>query len=137
MSAAATLPADVRAYAHLPAEVPDGLLSEHLAVAVRDLARDAGRTAPATDAEAAWREATIVRALASAFPWLNTFALSGAAKVGRMEGAVEFRFLGPEDVAARVEELTARYDELVAELSEPSAAGAGGAQLDAFWLGAV
>ncbi|MDO5643903.1 MAG: hypothetical protein Q4G26_16135 [Paracoccus sp. (in: a-proteobacteria)] len=113
---AAITPEAVRAYANLPREVPDSLLADHIGIAARDLSRRTGRpTAPAGQ-EADWTEALIVRALASVFPWLNTFALDGAAKVGRLEGSVEYRFLDPEDVAARVDALMNRFDELVALL---------------------
>lgn len=111
-----TTPATLRAFANLPSEVPEALLENHLVVAEADLKRGvATLTAPVTHV-AEWQEAVTVRALASALPWLNTFALDGAAKVGRLEGTVEFRFLTPDDVAARTTALNARFDELVAVL---------------------
>ena len=109
-------PATLRAYANLPAEVPEALLAVHLDSAVADLQRRVAILAPPPADQAIWSEAVTVRALAAAFPWLNTFALDGAAKVGRLEGTVEFRFLTPEDVAARVAALNARFDELVGVL---------------------
>lgn len=113
----AITPADIRTFANLPSEVPEALLVEHIGIAARDLSRRTGsHTAPAGQEEH-WSEALLVRALASAFPRLNAFALSGAAKVGRLEGSVEYRFLTPEEVAARVDALMARFDELVALLS--------------------
>lgn len=117
MAVAAITPADVRTWANLPAEVPDALLAEHIGTAARDLSRRTGLQEPAAGQEDDWTEALTVRALASAFPWLNTFALSGAAKVGRLEGAVEYRFLTPDEVAARVDELMDQFDELVARLA--------------------
>lgn len=121
----AITPADIRTFANLPSEVPETLLAEHIRIAARDLPRRTGRpTAPAGQEEH-WSEALTVRALASAFPWLNTFALEGAAKVGRLEGSVEYRFLTPEEVEARVDALMDRFDALVALLSpdDPAAPG--------------
>lgn len=112
-------PAEIRAYANLPGEVPEALLSKHLRVAERDLIRATGIAAAPADLGEQWNEALIVRALASAFPWLNTFALDGAAKVGRLEGSVEYRFLNPDEVEARIEALTARYAALVVRLTAP------------------
>lgn len=109
-------PATLRAYANLPSEVPEALLETHLASAEADLKRGVAFDAAPVTHVAEWQEAVTVRALASAMPWLNTFALDGAAKVGRLEGTVEFRFLTPDDVAARVAALNARFDELVAVL---------------------
>ena len=109
-------PATLRAYANLPSEVPETLLETHLAGAMADLMRWVAVDLAPVPAPAEWDEAVTVRALASALPWLNTFALDGAAKVGRLEGTVEFRFLTPDDVAARVAALNARFDELVAVL---------------------
>ena len=111
-----TTPAILRAFANLPAEVPEALLSTHLDSALADLQRRVATLAPPASDHALWNEAVTVRALASVMPWLNTFALDGAAKVGRLEGTVEFRFLTPEDVAARVAALNARFDELVGVL---------------------
>lgn len=130
-------PGIVRAYANLPPEVPEALLSSHIGIAERDLTRRTGLSLPAAGQEGDWAEALTVRALASVYPWLNTFALSGAAKVGRLEGAVEFRFLAPDDVSARVDALMARFDDLVALLTpddDPDAPGsviAGGVMMTA------
>lgn len=130
-------PGMVRAYANLAAEVPDALVSSHIGIAERDLTRCTGLSVPAAGQEADWAEALTVRALASVYPWLNTFALNGAAKVGRLEGTVEFRFLDPDDVAARVDTLMARFADLVALLTpddDPDAPGsviAGGVMLTA------
>ncbi|MEM7295403.1 MAG: hypothetical protein AAF330_02065 [Pseudomonadota bacterium] len=117
MNAGASItPQDVRAYANLPSEVPEALLAKHIEIAVRDLARDTGlEIAPAHHAEE-WVEALTVCALASVYTWLNTFALDGAAKVGRLEGSVEYRFLDAEDVERRIDRLCKRYSELVANI---------------------
>jgi hypothetical protein len=118
--------ATLRAYANLPSEVPDALLQVHLDNAQADLLRMVAIPALPVPAPLEWSEAVVVRALASVFPWLNTFALDGAAKVGRLEGSVEFRFLTPDDVEARIGKLNARFEVLLRALrtalnSDPSA----------------
>lgn len=113
---ASITPADIRAFANLPSEVPEALLSKHIEIAQRDLIRVAGVADAPQGKDQEWAEALTVRALASVFPWLNTFALDGAAKVGRLEGSVEYRFLDAEEVEARVSELNDRFEELVAML---------------------
>ena len=109
-------PEAIRAYANLPNEVPASLLERHLGVARRDLARVTGLNDAPKGAQRLWDEALIARALASAFPWLNTFALNGAAKVGRLEGSVEARFLDAQEVDSRVAKLDARFDVLVGRI---------------------
>lgn len=109
-------PAEIRVYANLPPEVPQDLLTRHIEIATRDLAAATGVIIAPDGLEAEWNEALTVGALASAFPWLNTFALDGAAKVGRLEGSVEYRFLDADEVEERVKTLNARFDELVAML---------------------
>lgn len=118
-------PAHIRRFANLPTEVPETLLAEHIGIAARDLSRRTGLQEPAAGQDEHWAEALTLRALASAFPWLNTFALDGAAKVGRLEGSVEYRFLDAEEVEARVDALMRRFDELVALLvpDDPDAPG--------------
>jgi len=114
-------PAEVRAYANLPTEVPEALLGRHIEIAKRDLEKASGvMVAPDGHAQE-WTEALTVRALASAFPWLNTFALDGAAKVGRLEGSVEYRFLDAEEVEKKCEMLNNRFDELVAKMARADA----------------
>ncbi len=110
-------PADIRAYANLPSEVPEALLSKHTTIALRDLQRATGVMEPASDQVEDWKEALTVGALASVFSWLNTFALDGAAKVGRLEGSVEYRFLDAEDVEARITALNERFNTLVARIT--------------------
>lgn len=112
--AAAVTPAEIRAYANLPEEVSEALLAKHVEIATGDMVRATGVAAAPEGLEQEWAEALTVCALASAFPWLNTFALSGAAKVGRLEGSVEYRFLTPEEVEEQVNTLAARFEELVA-----------------------
>lgn len=110
-------PAALRAYANLPSEVPDALLSRHIGIGQRELQRLSSLEIAPESGGDAWNEAVTVRALASVFPWLNTFALDGAAKVGRLEGQVEARFLTAEEVEARVKLLMGRFDELLHEIA--------------------
>ena len=110
----------IRAYANLPSEVPEALLTRHIEIATRDLTRATGVAEAPEGLEETWAEALTIRALASAFPWLNTFALNGAAKVGRLEGSVEFRFLTAEEVEEKIEALDNRFAELVALLTPDS-----------------
>ncbi len=110
-------PDEIRDYANLPQEVPEALLSRHIEIARRDLARATGIDAAPDGLDEQWAEALTVRALASAFPWLNTFALNGAAKVGRLEGSVEYRFLDADEVEEKVKNLNARFEELVSVLT--------------------
>lgn len=114
-------PADIRAYANLPAEVPEALFLKHIEIAMRDLVKASGVTVAPEGHEEEWSEALTVRALASAYPWLNTFALDGAAKVGRLEGSIEYRFLDAEEVEKKVDKLNTRFDELVAQMPKPDA----------------
>lgn len=111
-------PADLRTYAQLPSEVPEPFLAQHLAGALRDLMRDSARSAAPEGLEAEWEEAQIVRAYASALPHLHTFTLNGAAKVERLAGAVEFRFMDGSGVSSRVVLLITRYRELLQSLSD-------------------
>lgn len=78
-----------------PADVPDSLLAAHLAAAGREGALLLEREPDPAVAD----EADMVcwLAAASVVPLLHTFALSGAAKVGRLEGTVEWRFLDWEE----------------------------------------
>jgi hypothetical protein len=118
---ATVTPAEIRAYANLPSEVPGDLLSKHIEIAQRDLVKASGVAVAPEGHEQEWIEALTVRALASAFTWLNTFALDGAAKVGRLEGSVQYRFLDAEDVEKKCETLNNRFDELVAKMPQPDA----------------
>lgn len=136
---ATVTPAKVRAFANLPSEVPEALLAEHIEIAERALASAAGVTVAPEDLEKEWTEALTVRALASVFPWLNTFALDGAAKVGRLEGSVEYRFLDADEVDAKVKGLMSRFEELVAKVTpaDPADETQGQASADTAWLGAI
>ncbi len=129
--------AALRAYANLPSEVPEALLATHLGYAEAELRRLLAVAAVPAEAVALWDEAVTVRALASLLPWLNTFALDGAAKVGRLEGAVEYRFLTPEDVAARVRDLMQRFGALVAAIRALLPAGDAGVTLPNLTMFAV
>lgn len=132
-------PDRLRSFANLPAEAPEALLSIHIDAARRDLERATGLTDAPAGLSETWDEAVILKALCGAYPWLHTFALSGAAKVGRLEGSVEFRFLDVEDVDARVAALDARYALLVADLRPVDGDGADGdtAEAGGFWMGAI
>ena len=112
---------DIKVYANLPTAVPDGLLTKHLKTAEGDLKRRTGLDTALIKHQAEWDEALTVKTLAAAYPWLNTFSLDGAAKVGRLEGTVEARFLDADETAERVELLNKRYEELVAVINPPSA----------------
>jgi len=114
-------PDEIRAYANLPSEVPEALLEKHIKIAARDLVKASGVMDAPEGHEAEWIEALTVRALASAYPWLNTFALDGAAKVGRLEGSVEYRFLDAEEVEKKCDKLNNRFDELVAKMPRDDA----------------
>ena len=117
-------PDDIRHYANLPLEVPGSLLTRHLQGAVTDLKHRTGLNEPPSDKVEIWDEALIVKTLAHAYPWLNTFAMDGASKIGRLEGAIEARFLDADETDSRVERLNNRYNELVARLeSEPHQLG--------------
>ena len=122
---AVILPQDVRDFANLPSEVPNDLLVRHIDIASRDLMRRTGIARPADtlrpELVADWRDALTALALASVFPWLNSFALSGAAKVGRLEGSVEYRFLDPDDVDAVIERLEALASGLIARITADQA----------------
>lgn len=132
---------DVRAYAGLPDEVPETLLVRHLLLALRDLQFDSGVTTSPIGVEEDWKEAHIVRALSSAFPYLHTFTLSGAAKAGRLisgDAAIEFRFQTPEEVTATQARLESRYTLLLSRIT--SSDGQADVDITAggpMWMGAI
>lgn len=136
---ATVTPAEIRAFANLPSEVPEALLTKHIEIAERALASATGVAVAPEDLEQEWTEALTVRALASVFPWLNTFALDGAAKVGRLEGSVEYRFLDADEVEAKVKGLMSRFEELVAKVTpaDPADEAQGQASADTAWLAAI
>ncbi|KMW60784.1 hypothetical protein AIOL_000949 [Candidatus Rhodobacter oscarellae] len=111
----------------------------HIEIAERALASAAGVAVAPDGLEQEWIEALTVRALASVFPWLNTFALDGAAKVGRLEGSVEYRFLDADEVEAKVKGLMCRFEELVAKVTpaDPADETPDQASADTAWLGAI
>lgn len=134
---AAVTPETIREYAGLPSEVPSELLDKHIGIATRDLTRDTGVTAPPDGTEEDWTEALTVRALASVYPWLNSFALSGAAKVGKLEGSVEYRFLDVDETEARVKALNARFDELVGVIKPAADETEGQVSVGSGWMAAI
>ena len=103
-------PAELRTLMGWPAEVPDDLLARHIAEAERAQRARLPFEPPAegADGRADWVSAVLWQAAASVVPTVHTFALTGAAKVGRLEGSVEWRFLGPEDVRSLQQDLEAR-----------------------------
>lgn len=107
----------LRQYAHLPSEVPTGLLEEHLAVALRDLRRDAEVGAAPEGLDGEWEEAHTVRALASVLPHLHTFTLDGSFKVARLQGTeIGMKWVEGAEASRRTRELGARYRDLIAVL---------------------
>jgi hypothetical protein len=130
------VPQDVRDYANLPSEVPEALLDKHIGIALREVARRTGLTQAPSGQDDNWSEAHTVYALASAFPWLNTFALDGAAKVGRLEGEVEARFLDADETQERIDRLLDRFDALVATLLSDDADETGVSFGD-YWMTAI
>ena len=113
MSGAVTITAqDLRDFANLPSEVPEALLNRHGERGMRELKRVTGMEAAPDGLNEEWKDAALHSALASVFPWLNTFALEGAAKVGRLESSVDARFLDATDTSERVEALREEFDRL-------------------------
>lgn len=114
-----------------PEEVSQTTLEAHLASAERDLQRRTGQAAP-TEAQALdWEQAVCWLAAASALPVLNTFALSGAAKVGRLEGSVEWKFLTPDEVLDLIRLYEQRAMELIASWGDAETGGGAGLWMEA------
>ncbi len=113
-------PERVRKLTGWPPEVPDALLEAHLAAAGRAVAA----LTPAS-AGSDYEDAIAWEAAATAAPMLHTFALSGAGKVGRLEGTIEWRFLSPEEAAAFAERCRAMRDAALARVNGASLAAAG------------
>lgn len=114
-----------------PEEVPQRTLEAHLDSAERDLQRRTGQEAP-TEAQALdWEDALCWLAAASALPVLNTFALSGAAKVGRLEGSVEWKFLTPEEVNDLIQRYEQRAVDLIANWGDAQTGGGAGLWMEA------
>ncbi|PJF46079.1 MAG: hypothetical protein CUN48_15630 [Candidatus Thermofonsia Clade 3 bacterium] len=113
-------PERVRELTGWPPEVPDALLLAHLATATRSVhVLTPARSGPDYEEAIAWEAA------ATAAPMLHTFALSGAGKVGRLEGSVEWRFLSPEEADAFAGHCRAMRDAALARLNGASLAAAG------------
>lgn len=105
-------PERVRELAGWPEDVPEALLEAHLAAASRAVdALTTARAGPDYEDAIAWEAAR------TALPALHTFALSGAAKVGRLEGGVEWRFLAPTEVQALAQHFASLRDACLARLA--------------------
>ncbi|TCS70763.1 hypothetical protein EDC61_11490 [Sulfuritortus calidifontis] len=113
-------PQRVRELTGWPLEVPDALLNAHLAAASR--AVDA--LTPARSG-ADYEDAIAWEAAATSAPMLHTFALSGAGKVGRLEGTVEWRFLSPEEAAAFADRCRAMRNAALVRLNGTSLVAVG------------
>lgn len=113
-------PQRVRELTGWPQDVPDALLDAHLAAASRAVdALTPARTGSDYADAIAWEAA------ATSAPMLHTFALSGAGKVGRLEGTLEWRFLSPEEAAAFADRCRQMRDAALARLNGSSLAAAG------------
>ena len=115
---------DLRAFARWPAEVPADFLTVHLTAALRDLQRDTGLLAAPDGQAGAWLEAQLARAYALAVPFLNTFAVDGAARTGRLLGNAEFQFLTAEEALTLASRQEERYRRLVDALTPDGTATA-------------
>lgn len=102
---------DVRAYANFPSDVPSGFLENHVRFAIARL-EDEYASFNLFD-EKVKKQAAIIATLISAYPWLNTFALDGAAKVGRLEGSISYKFSSQDDVDIAVERLERQLKSLL------------------------
>lgn len=113
-------PERVRDLTGWPPDVPDALLTAHLATATR-----AVQALTPARAGLDYEDAIAWEAAASSAPMLHTFALSGAGKVGRLEGTVEWRFLSPQEAQAFADRCRAMRDACLARLNGASLAAAG------------
>lgn len=113
-------PERVRELTGWPEDVPEALLLAHLAAAKRAID---GQTTSRAGAD--YEEAICWEAARTVCPLLNTFALSGAAKVGRLEGGIEWRFLAPHEVEGLARQFARLRDQCLARLA-PAAASVGG-----------
>lgn len=113
-------PVRVRELTGWPEEVPDALLAAHLDAAKRAID---GLTTARSGAD--YADAIAWEAARTVCPVLNTFALSGAAKVGRLEGGLEWRFLAPHEVDQMTRRFAALRDACLARLSGASASAGG------------
>lgn len=105
-------PERVRELTGWPTDVPEPLLEAHCAAA-----RRAVEAMTAARAGADYEDAIAWEAARTAAPVLNTFALAGAAKVGRLEGGVEWRFLSPAEAQALAQRFAALRDAALARLA--------------------
>ncbi|MDW8399392.1 MAG: hypothetical protein RMK90_12615 [Acetobacteraceae bacterium] len=112
-------PERVRELTGWPQEVPQALLAAHCAAAKR--AVDA--LTPARGGSD-YEEAIAWEAARTAAPMLHTFALSGSARVGRLEGGVEWRFLTPAEAQAYARRCAELRDAALARLNGASLAAA-------------
>jgi hypothetical protein len=109
-----------------PPEVPDALLETHLDLAGRTMA---ARVPAEARAGPDWGDALAWEAARTALPVLHTFALSGAAKIGRLDGTVEWRFLTPSETEALQKLCAAQVEACIARiLGAPAESEKGG-----FW----
>ncbi|WP_114649108.1 hypothetical protein [Pseudothauera hydrothermalis] len=113
-------PERVRELTGWPEDVPEALLLAHLDAARRRI--DALTTARAG---ADYDDAIAWEAARTAAPVLHTFALAGAAKVGRLEGGVEWRFLSPSELEGYARRLAEMRDACLARLPAASSALSG------------
>ncbi|WP_141054549.1 hypothetical protein [Tepidiphilus succinatimandens] len=114
-------PQRVRELTGWPPEVPEEMILSHLGLAQRQFAQRLPGVAPSSqDAQ----DAISWLAAASLAPLLHAFALSGAAKVGRLEGAVEWRFLTPVEAQAFARHCQDEAEKCISRLAGMQAAWA-------------
>jgi len=116
---ASMTPERVRELTGWPAEVPEVLLEAHLDLARREIA---ARVPAALLGHPEAMDAVAWLAAASSAPVLHTFALAGAAKVGRLEGQVEWRFLTPAEAEGFAAHCRRQADGCLARLTLSEAA---------------
>ena len=107
--------ARVRAYCSLPAEVSDELLDAHLATARAQLEAKLGGAVLDEAGQARADEALCALTYASALPYLNTFALSGASRVAKLvqDTDMDLRFFDSEDMRQLQSRLRQEAQELI------------------------
>jgi hypothetical protein len=111
-------PERVRELTGWPPDVPEAILLAHLSAATRTV-----QALTTARAGADYEDAIAWEAAATAAPMLHTFALAGAAKVGRLEGGLDWRFLSPEEAQAFSGRCRAMRDACLARLSGTASAG--------------
>ena len=107
--------ARVRAYCSLPAEVSDELLDAHLATARAQLEAKLGGAVLDEAGQARADEALCALTYASALPYLNIFALSGASRVAKLvqDTDMDLRFFDSEDMRQLQSRLRQEAQELI------------------------